>query len=123
VPGFLSLGINWPRREADHLPSSSIEAKNAWNCTFDPQYVFMAYCLINVGYVFLTCYLVKHKDTSHYAILNFFYSYQRFEVFSAVKFQVEVFCVVTPSNVVVGNQRFGGPCCFHLQGEFNTEGV
>jgi hypothetical protein len=27
-----------------------------------------------------------------------------------VKFQVEVL----PCNVVVGYQRFGGPCCFHL---------
>jgi hypothetical protein len=32
-------------------------------------------------------------------------------------FQVDVFWVVTPSSVVVGYQRFGGPCCLHLQGE------
>jgi hypothetical protein len=32
-------------------------------------------------------------------------------------FQVEVFWVVTPCNVVVEYQRFGGPCCPHLQGE------
>jgi hypothetical protein len=30
------------------------------------------------------------------------------------KFQVEVFCVVTPCSVVVGHQRFGGPGCHHL---------
>jgi hypothetical protein len=31
--------------------------------------------------------------------------------------QVEVFWVVTPYSVVVGYQRFRGPCCLHLQGE------
>jgi hypothetical protein len=31
--------------------------------------------------------------------------------------QVEVFCVQTPFSDVVGYQRFGGPCCLHLQGE------
>jgi hypothetical protein len=41
----------------------------------------------------------------------------RFEVFTAVIFHVEVFWVVTPCNVVLGYQRFGGPCCVHLQGE------
>jgi len=32
-------------------------------------------------------------------------------------FQVEFLWIVTPCNVVVGYRRFGGPCCFHLQGE------
>jgi hypothetical protein len=31
--------------------------------------------------------------------------------------QVEVFWVVSSSSVVVGHQRFIGPCCLHLQGE------
>jgi hypothetical protein len=35
----------------------------------------------------------------------------------AYLFQVEVFWVVTPCYVVVGYQRFGGPCCLHLQGD------
>jgi len=30
--------------------------------------------------------------------------------------QVDVFWVVTRCNVVVGYQRFRGPCCFHLSG-------
>jgi hypothetical protein len=34
----------------------------------------------------------------------------------AVKIQVEVFWVVMPCSVVAGYQRFGGPCCLHLQG-------
>jgi hypothetical protein len=32
-------------------------------------------------------------------------------------FQVEVFWVMAPCTVVVGYQRFGGPCCFLLQRE------
>jgi len=31
-----------------------------------------------------------------------------------VKIQVEVFWVVTPCSVVVGHQRFAGPCCVRL---------
>jgi hypothetical protein len=39
------------------------------------------------------------------------------KAFTAVKIHVEVFCVVTPCGVPVGYRRFGGPCCFHLEGE------
>jgi hypothetical protein len=38
-----------------------------------------------------------------------------------VMFQVEIFWVVMPCSVVVGCQRFGGPCCLHLHGEVTTE--
>jgi len=31
-----------------------------------------------------------------------------------MEIQVEVFWVVTPCSVVVGYQRFSGPCCHHL---------
>jgi len=41
--------------------------------------------------------------------------FARFDVFMAVKIQVEVFWVVMPCSVVVGHRRFGGPCCLHLQ--------
>jgi hypothetical protein len=44
-----------------------------------------------------------------------------FEVFTAVEIQVEVFRVVTPCNVAIGYQRFGGPCCLHLQCEVKME--
>jgi hypothetical protein len=40
--------------------------------------------------------------------------YARFEVFTAVKIQVQVFWVVKPCSVVVGYQRFTGQCCLHL---------
>jgi hypothetical protein len=41
----------------------------------------------------------------------------RFEILTAVKTEITVFCVVTPCSDVVRYRRFGGPCCFHLQGE------
>jgi len=34
----------------------------------------------------------------------------RFDVFTAVMFQVDVFWVMTPCSVAVRCQRFGGPC-------------
>jgi len=36
-----------------------------------------------------------------------------FWAFMAVMFRVEIFWFVTPFNVVVGYQRFGGPCCIY----------
>jgi len=41
----------------------------------------------------------------------------KFEVFTAIIIQVQVFCVVTPCSVVVGYQSFGGHRHIHLQGE------
>jgi hypothetical protein len=39
------------------------------------------------------------------------------EILVAMKIQVAVFCVVTLCSDVVGNQRFGGNSCLHLQDE------
>jgi hypothetical protein len=39
---------------------------------------------------------------------------------SVLSLQVVVFWVVTPCIVVVGYQRFRGPCCLHLQGEIEA---
>jgi hypothetical protein len=36
--------------------------------------------------------------------------------------KVEVLWVVTLCSIVVGYKWFGGPCCFHLQGEVNGTG-
>jgi hypothetical protein len=41
----------------------------------------------------------------------------RLEIFTAMKVQVKEICVVMPCSDVGGYQRFGGPCCLHLQGE------
>jgi hypothetical protein len=46
VPGTLSLRAKRPGREADHSPASSAEITDAWNYTFTPQYVFMAWCSV-----------------------------------------------------------------------------
>jgi len=43
--------------------------------------------------------------------------------FAAVMFQVDVFWVVTLCSVVVGQQRFGGPCCLHFQGSTKVDHV
>jgi hypothetical protein len=56
------------------------------------------------------------KEPATYHILNRT-KHARFEAFTAVKIQVDVFWVVTSCGVVVGYQRFGGPCCLHLQGD------
>jgi len=39
-------GIKRPEHEAEHLPPSSIEAKNAWRYTSTPQYAFTAWCSV-----------------------------------------------------------------------------
>jgi len=35
----------------------------------------------------------------------------RFEAFTAMNIQVEVFWIMIPHSVVVGYRRFGGRCC------------
>jgi hypothetical protein len=46
VPRALSAGVKRPEREADHLPPSSAEIKNAWSYICTIQYVFLVSCLI-----------------------------------------------------------------------------
>jgi cephalosporin hydroxylase len=46
----------------------------------------------------------KHRYKTKTAISDI----ARFQIFTAVKIQVEVFWVVTPYSVAVGYQRFGG---------------
>jgi hypothetical protein len=54
------------------------------------------------------------------SLLSLFMQHLTFEVFTEVKFQVKVVCVVMPSNVVVGCKRFGGTLCLHLQGVYTV---
>jgi hypothetical protein len=42
---------------------------------------------------------------------------ERFWVLTAMKIQVVVFLVLTQCTDVVGYQRFGGPCCHHVDPE------
>jgi hypothetical protein len=51
----LTLGVRGRGREADHAPSAEI--KNLWSCTSPP-------------YVFMTWYLVKHRDNFTLHLLN-----------------------------------------------------
>jgi hypothetical protein len=42
----------------------------------------------------------------------------RLAVFTVGKVQVVIlFNIVAPFSNIVGYRQFGGPCCFHLQGE------
>jgi hypothetical protein len=45
VPGALSPGVKWRRREADHSPPTNAEVKKTWIYTSTPPYASMAYCL------------------------------------------------------------------------------
>jgi hypothetical protein len=56
-----------------------------------------------IHFSFISCRLC-----TTYSILD------RLEAFTVVKIHAEVFWVETPCSVVVGYQRFGGSCCFHL---------
>jgi hypothetical protein len=56
VPGALSVGVKRPGREADHLPPSSAEVKNALSYTSTLQYVFMTWCLVKAQ-----CYVPDGK--------------------------------------------------------------
>jgi len=44
-------------------------------------------------------------------------------VFKVIKIQVAVLWVMTPSSDVVGYQRFGEPCCLHLQCDYPMTGM
>jgi hypothetical protein len=45
--------------EADHLPPSSAEVKNAWNYASTPQYVFILWCLAKHKYNFTFTFIIK----------------------------------------------------------------
>jgi hypothetical protein len=48
-----SLGVKRPVCEADHLPQSSSEVKNAWSYTLLPLYTFMAWCSVKAQKLYL----------------------------------------------------------------------
>jgi hypothetical protein len=59
---MVSMGVKWPEHEDDHSPSPVAEVKNAWSFTLIRPYIFMVWCLIKQGYVFMAVYLVQHRD-------------------------------------------------------------
>jgi len=60
--GALSPGVKRPGREADHSPPSSAEVKNAWIYTSTTHTSSWRGAQSRTGYVFMTWYLVKHRD-------------------------------------------------------------
>jgi hypothetical protein len=46
------------------------------------------------------------------------YKASKFEGFTGIHFKFVVIWFVMPCSDVEGQKRFGGSCCFHLQGEF-----
>jgi hypothetical protein len=58
----LALGIRWRGRERDHSPPCSAEVTNAWSYASIPQYIFMAYCLIQQEIPLHGAVLVNHRD-------------------------------------------------------------
>jgi len=65
----------------------------------------------------LKVYIILHTYFIRITTGKFTHSFAKFEVSTAVNFQVEFFWVVTLCSVVVGYQRFRGPCRLVLQGE------
>jgi hypothetical protein len=61
----------------------------------------------------------SHYSQSRILPLNFENS--TFRVFTAMKIPYVVFLFATPCSIVIGYERFGGPCCLHLQGEIKRE--
>jgi hypothetical protein len=57
--GALSLGVKRQGREADHLPSASVEVKKMWFYIATPPYAFMALCLIVYAQGQLYFYLLQ----------------------------------------------------------------
>jgi hypothetical protein len=72
VPGVLSLGVKQPARQADNLPLSSAEIKDAWSYASTPQYTFMAWCSVKAqAHIYFTLHLniVLHQNFSSLQVL------------------------------------------------------
>jgi hypothetical protein len=68
------------------------------------------------------CHYFKVKFSQHWKNPHAMKTYldERFETFTTVKIQVEVFWVVTPCNLME-YQCFRGPCCLHLHWAWTSE--
>jgi hypothetical protein len=55
--GGFPLEVKWQGHEADQSPPSSAKVKNALSYTSTPQYVFMAWCLVNHRQNFFYLYM------------------------------------------------------------------
>jgi hypothetical protein len=64
---------------------------------------------------------MKTKDKIQIEINRSCQRRENFVLYTAMKFRVAVFWVVTTCSDVVGHKPFGGPCCLYLQGEVKME--
>jgi len=62
------------------------------------------------------CVLRRNKFTWEGILFTFKHVRASSGIKTSSVLRVEVFWVVTQCSVVVGYQRFGGPCFLHLQG-------
>jgi hypothetical protein len=67
VPGALSLVVMRPGREADHLPPSSAEVKNAWSYTSTPPICLNGVVLKLKNFIPLPYLRAKETQVTQYA--------------------------------------------------------
>jgi hypothetical protein len=109
VPGTLSPSVKRPVREADHLPPSSTEVKNAWRYTSTPSYVFMTWCLVQyrMRLHIVDNFTLRYLTSPHLCA----YSLQ---VSILYLFQEGMFCWVVPScQQLVANRTLCCVLCKH----------
>jgi hypothetical protein len=63
VAGALSLEVKRPGREAEHLPPSGAEVKNAWSYTSTSLYAYVAWWLVKHRENFTFINEITHKPT------------------------------------------------------------
>jgi hypothetical protein len=70
-------------------------------------------------YAFMAWYSIIHGIREVFILPKYWNHPTAFPYILALLFvgKVAVFWVVTPCSDVVGYQRFGGPCCLHVQSE------
>jgi hypothetical protein len=61
-PGALPPGIKQSMCEAYHSPPFIAEVKSVWSCTSTLHMSTWSGAQVSTGYVFMTWYLVKHRD-------------------------------------------------------------
>jgi len=79
VAGALSMGVKQPGHEADHSPPSSAKIMNTWSYTSNPQYIFMAWCL------------VKHRNNFTLSILSGELQWNAYHYYSQTKKKTGIF--------------------------------
>jgi hypothetical protein len=77
LPGALSSTVNRPVREANHLPPSDAEVKNAWSYTSTPRILIHDVVLGQTGYLLKLFYLVKQRNNFTFTLPLLYFSLPR----------------------------------------------